>query len=80
VHRSGGGGLTWVPRGMSNSSEEQDGRGISDEELPEDLRPGDDNPLAAGLDDAETAGDLEPGELLDEGKKPDEWDDEQLED
>jgi hypothetical protein len=65
---------------MSNSSEEPEGRGISDEDLPDDLRPGDDNPLASGLDDAETAGDLEPGGLLDEGKEPDQWDDEELED
>ena len=67
-------------RGMSNSSEEQGGHGIDDDQLPEDLRPGDDNPLAEGLDDAETAGDLAPGELLEEGKKPDQWDDEELED
>ena len=65
---------------MSNSSEEQGGHGIADEELPDDLKPGEDNPLAGGLDDAETAGDLEPGELLEEGKKPDHWDDEELED
>jgi hypothetical protein len=36
--------------------------------------------LAEGLDGAETAGDLEPGELLEEGKTADQWDDEQLED
>ena len=70
---------------MSNSSEEQageqgGGRDIGDEDLPEDLRPSDDNPLAEGLDDTETAGDLKPGELLEEGKQPDQWDDEQLED
>ncbi|HEX5089178.1 MAG TPA: hypothetical protein VFV89_15325 [Nocardioides sp.] len=65
---------------MSTSSEEPTGLGISDEQLPEDLRPGEDNPLAEGLEDAETAGDLEPGELLDEGRKPDQWDDEELED
>jgi hypothetical protein len=66
---------------MSNSSDEQaGGRGIEDEDLPEDLQPGDDNPLAEGLGDTETAGDLKPGELLEEGKKPDQWDDEQLED
>jgi hypothetical protein len=60
---------------MSNSSDEQDGgHGIEDGDLPEDLRPDDDNPLAKGLDDAETAGDLEPGELLEDGKKPDQWD------
>ena len=62
---------------MTNSSDEHEGHGISDEELPEDVRPGDENPLAGGLDDAETAGDLEPGELLEEGKKADGQDDEQ---
>ena len=65
---------------MSNSSEESRGRGIEDEDLPEDLQPSDDNPLAEGLDDTETAGDLQPGELLKEGKKPDQWDDEEVED
>jgi len=65
---------------MSNSSDERRGHGIEDEDLPEDVRPGDDNPLARGLDDAETAGDLKPGELLEEGKEPDQWDDEELED
>ena len=70
-----------VPVGMTNSSDEQDsGRGIADEDLPEDLQPGEDNPLADGLDDAETAGDIAPGELLEEGKKPDQWDDEQQDD
>lgn len=54
--------------------------GIEDENLPEDLKPGEDNPLAEGLDDEETAGDLAPGELLEEGKKPDQWDEEQGED
>jgi hypothetical protein len=61
---------------MSSNSDESTTRGISDE----DLQPSEDNPLAEGLGDTETAGDLEPGELLDEGKKPDQWDDEQLED
>jgi hypothetical protein len=65
---------------MSNSSEEQDQAGIPDEELPEDLQPGEDNPLAEGLDDGETAGDVGPGGLLEEGKKPDQWTDDQLED
>ena len=48
--------------------QEPGGHGVEDEDLPEDLRPGDDNPLAEGLDDSETAGDLGPGELLEEGK------------
>jgi hypothetical protein len=56
---------------MSNSSDEQGGHGIDDDQLPEDLRPGADNPLADGLEDAETAGDLKPGELLEEGKSAD---------
>jgi hypothetical protein len=65
---------------MSTSSEEPEGRGIADEDLPEDLQPGEDNPLAAGLDDSQTADDLAPGELLEEGKRPDQWDDEEQED
>lgn len=65
---------------MSNNRDETSGRGIEDEDLPDDLRPGDDNPLAKGLDETETARDLEPGELLEEGKRPDQWDDEELED
>ena len=68
---------------MTNSSDEGSearGHGIDDEQLPDDLRPSEDNPLAEGLDDAETAGDLEPGELLEEGKPADQWDDEELED
>lgn len=40
-----------------------DATGISDEQLPDDLRPGDDNPLAEGLEPGEDAGDL-----LSEGK------------
>lgn len=65
---------------MSEQRDEQDETGISDDQLPEDLQPGEDNPLAEGLDDNETAGDLEPGELLEEGKKPDQWDEEHSED
>jgi hypothetical protein len=59
---------------MSNSSDESGGHGIEDEDLPADLRPGEDNPLAGGLDDGETAGGLDPGELLQEGKSPDQDD------
>ena len=35
---------------MSNSADEQPEQGISDEQLPEDLQPTDDNPLAQPLD------------------------------
>ena len=44
--------------------------GIGDEQLPDDLVPGDDNPLAEPLSDGESAGDL-----LHEGKPADETDD-----
>jgi len=44
--------------------------GISDDQLPEDLVPGEDNPLAEGLEPGETAGDLyedgKPAEQSDE--------------
>ena len=57
---------------MSQNDSEHPEHGIDDEQLPEDVSPGEDNPLAEGLGDAETAGDLAPGELLEEGKKADE--------
>lgn len=60
---------------MTNSSDEHKGHGIEDDQLPEDLRPNEDNPLAEGLDAGETAGDIGPGELLEEGKAPDGRDD-----
>jgi len=47
---------------MSNSQDEPQ-VGIGDEQLPEDLQPGEDNPLADGLDDGETVDDL-----LEDGK------------
>lgn len=59
-----------------SSSQGSEERGIGDDQLPKDLRPGEDNPLAEGLDPEETAGDLGPGDLLDEGKPADQWDDE----
>ena len=42
---------------MTNSSDEsaQPEQGISDEELPEDLQPGEDNPLAEPLEPGETS-------------------------
>jgi hypothetical protein len=43
---------------MSHSENEP---GIPDEDLPADLVPGDDNPLAEGLDDGETVDDLLTG-------------------
>ena len=55
---------------MSNSEHEPD-HGIDDEQLPEDLQPSEDNPLAEGLEDRETA-----GELLEEGKGAEESSDE----
>ncbi|MCW2850416.1 MAG: hypothetical protein JWM84_80 [Nocardioides sp.] len=35
--------------------------GVSDDKLPEDLQPGEDNPLAEGLEDNETVDDLLDG-------------------
>lgn len=60
---------------MTNSSDETE-QGITDDQLPEDLQPGEDNPLAEPLD-----GDTDPDDLdMDGGEVPDEWDDEQHED
>ena len=46
---------------------ESTGEGISDDQLPDDLVAGDDNPLAEGLPPGETVGDL-----LAEGKPAEE--------
>ena len=46
---------------MSNPSEEAtEPDGISDEQLPEDLRPGDDNPLAEPLAEGEEMEGMSP--------------------
>lgn len=64
---------------MSESEHDESGGGaVPDEELPEDLRPGPDNPLAEPLPDAETAGDLEPGELLEDGKSAEQHEDQDV--
>ena len=61
-----------------NKDEEKDnsGVGISDDQLPEDLVPSEDNPLAEGLPDGETVDD----DLLAEEKRADDADDEQSDD
>lgn len=47
-------------------SESESTAGIDDEQLPDDLRPGDDNPLAEPLDE-----DVDPDDLdVLEGKQP----------
>ncbi|CAN5222674.1 hypothetical protein BH09ACT12_BH09ACT12_08520 [soil metagenome] len=52
--------------------------GIGDEKLPEDLVPGDDNPLAEALPDGERVGDLlEDGKAATESDDPDDSDDSQ---
>ncbi|GAB3764126.1 hypothetical protein FB382_001019 [Nocardioides ginsengisegetis] len=61
---------------MTDSPSSQADGGISDDQLPEDLRPTDDNPLAQDLDEDVEVDDLD----MDGGKGADEWDDEQLED
>ncbi|MBU1802080.1 hypothetical protein [Nocardioides sp.] len=59
---------------MSESEQEHtehQGSGIDDDQLPDDLVAGDDNPLAKGLDDGESAGDLlEEGKSADESQDP----------
>jgi hypothetical protein len=62
----------------SDKTDEQT-EGISDDQLPEDLQPGDDNPLAEPLSEDDAPDDLADLEM-DGGKTPEEWDDEQLED
>jgi hypothetical protein len=61
---------------MSESETEQTGE-VTDDQLPEDLRPSDDNPLAQPLDEE----DAEVDDLdMDGGKPAEQWDDEDLED
>lgn len=54
---------------MSNSDTEGAEPGISDDQLPEDLVPSEDNPLAEGLDPDEVPDDLD---LLGEGRDAEE--------
>ena len=67
---------------MTNSSSDEateqgtDDMGITDDQLPEDLQPSEDNPLAQPLDDEVDPADLD----MEGGRGADEWDDEQLED
>jgi hypothetical protein len=67
---------------MTDSSTEDqapnadDGAGITDDQLPEDLRPTEDNPLAQPLDDEDALDDLD----VHGGKPAEQWDDEELED
>ncbi len=66
---------------MSNSeNEKSDDLGIDDEQLPDDLVPGDDNPLAEGLEDGETVEDLMDGGKPVERSGDDESDDPDSED
>lgn len=44
---------------MGNSEEED--IGVSDDQLPDDLQPSEDNPLAEGLDDGQTVDGLMDG-------------------
>lgn len=57
---------TFGAMSQSDATDDIGPEGISDEQLPTDLRP-DDNPLAEGLPDNETVGDL-----LEDGKRPEE--------
>lgn len=66
---------------MSESEKDiEQTEGIDDEQLPEDLRPSEENPLARPLDpDDEDTPDPEELDVLG-GKPAEEWDDEDLED
>ena len=67
-----------MSNGDDTSTEGAEGtaEGIDDEQLPDDLQPGEDNPLAEPLDD-----DVDPDDLdMDGGKPAEQWDDEDLED
>lgn len=50
-----------------STHDQEPGTDITDDQLPQDLVPADDNPLAEGLEDGETV-----DGLLDEGKDADE--------
>lgn len=60
---------------MSENENEQT-TGIDDEQLPEDLQPSEDNPLAEPLDEKVDTKELD----MDGGKGAEQWDDEQGED
>jgi hypothetical protein len=61
---------------MSERESEQDETGISDDQLPDDLVPSEDNPLAEGLDDGETVeGMMDGGKDADESEDDDSDDD-----
>ena len=54
---------------MSESSNEQteDTAGISDEQLPEDLQPSEDNPLAEPLTEEEAPDDIDDLDMMGDG-------------
>ena len=70
---------------MTNSEPEKpedstDGSaGIDDDQLPEDLQPSEDNPLAEPLSDGDDTHSVDELDMQG-GKTPEQWDDEELED
>jgi hypothetical protein len=58
---------------MSESSNEQneDGAGISDDQLPEDLQPSEDNPLAEPLTEEEAPDDMDDLDMMGGGSSGD---------
>lgn len=68
---SGSTGDETTDQSSDTSADGAETPGIDDDQLPEDLQPGEDNPLADGLDDGETVDDL-----LDGGKQATESQDE----
>ena len=54
----------------SDTSKDSDDQGISDDQLPEDLQPGPDNPLASPDGDVKKAPKPDDGSAVPEGKQP----------
>ena len=61
---------------MSEHESEHQSEGITDDQLPEDLQPGEDNPLAEPLDDDVDTKDLD----MDGGKTPEQSGDDEQDD
>jgi hypothetical protein len=61
---------------QTSGGSDPSGEGIPDEQLPEDLQPSEDNPLAEPLGEDVDTEDLD----MEGGKGAEQWDDEELED
>ncbi len=71
--------MTNANANANDESSSDQSQGITDDQLPEDLRPSEENPLAEPLSEDDAPDDLD--ELgMDGGNGAAEWDDEELED